>query len=298
MTVDPEYSKYFGYYDIDTGSYTSLNWKSTESRDNWASWFNRMSQAKAEAEWRSVMDSETDRKAAIIHINNQNRGEWLERVGENDLHFREIRHSEPYGGFAHEFSPTTADDPNRITYSVIAEDSDIADKMKEAELEMESEERHDVVGELLGFPDCCRDFFTEDWVKGGIRDPMYEISCNSDSAEMIEDDPNEIIVNDPNIGTNIMWRYFGLSFITHMPCSWECEDSIELARNRYRIMKESGYDEEADNIHQWLKEPFDWSAYHGQAHIQNSHCTSKVNSSCYLDEKLVRWKREFPVLSE
>lgn len=298
MTVTPHYHDSFGDYKIDTGSYTSLNWKSPTSRDAWSEWFNRMSHAKSEAEWRSVLDSETDRKAAIIHINNHNREDWLERVGENDLHYREIRYSEPYGGFAHEFSPTDKSDPNRITYSVIAENADIADKMKEAELEMGGAERHDVVGELLGFPKCCRNFFANDWMEEGIRDPMYEISCNTESSEKIDDNPNKIIVKDPNVGTNIMWRYFGISYITHMPCSWECEDSIELARNRYRIMSENGYGEEADRINEWLQQPFDWSGYHGQAHIQNAHVTSKVNSSCYLDEKLVKWKEDFPVLSE
>jgi len=298
MTVEPHYHDEFGEHKIDTGSYTSHNWKSTQSRDAWSDWFARMGQAKSEAEWRSVLDDDTDRKAAIIHINNQNREGWLNRVGENDLYYREIRYSEPYGGFAHEFSPTERNDPNRITYSVIAENPDIADKMKQAELEMSGAERHDVVGELLGFPDCCRNFFANDWMSEGIRDPMYEISCNTESAEKIDDDPTSVLVKDPNAGTNIMWRYFGISFITHMPCSWECEESIKLARNRYRIMTENGFDNEADRINEWLQQPFDWSGYHGQAHIQNPHMTSKVNSSCYLDEKLIRWKSEYPVLAE
>jgi len=92
-------------------------------------------------------------------------------------------YSEPYGGFAHEFSPTDKNDLERITYSVIAENPDIADKMEEAENEMQGHERHDTVGELLGFPDCCREFFNKDWLDGSIRDPMYEISCNTPSAE-------------------------------------------------------------------------------------------------------------------
>ncbi len=81
-----------------------------------------------------------------------------------------------------------------------------------------------------------------------------------------------------------------------MPCSWECEESAEIARQRYRIMKENGYEQEADWINQWLSQSMVWSGYHGQAHIQNSHCTAKVNSSCYLDEKVVKWKGDYEVL--
>lgn len=296
MTVKSTYHEEFGNYKIDTGSYTALNWKTPKSRDSWAEHFQKMGYAKSEAEWLSVLDDETDRKCAIIHINNQNRERWLKRIGEHDLHYRDIRFSEPYGGFAHEFSPTDGNDPNRITYSVIAPNSDIADKVEEAETEMSGREKHDTVGKFLGFPDCCREFFLDDWVDGSIRDPMYEISCNTPSAEAVDGDRNDILVKEPNAGTNIMWRYFGISFITHMPCSWECEESIELARNRYRIMKENGYGDEAELIHRWLEQPHTWSGYHGQAHIQNSHVTSKVNSSCYLDEKNVTWKGEYEVL--
>lgn len=295
MTVEPTYHDDFGEHKIDTGSYTALNWKTARSRDSWAEKFSEMAQAKTEAEWRSVIDDETDRKAAIIHINNHNREKWLQRIGEHDLHYRDIRYSEPYGGFAHEFSPTTQDDLERITYSVIAEDSDVADKMEEAETEMGGHERHDVVGELLGFPECCRNFFNEDWLDGSIRDPIYEISCNTPSTEMVDDDSNEIIVKNPNVGTNIMWRYYGISFITHLPCSWECEESIEIARQRYRIMKENGYEEEANLIHEWIKQPMVWSGYHGQAHIQNHHMTGKVNSSCYLNEKNITWREDYEV---
>lgn len=296
MTVEPSYHDEFGEYEIDTGSYTHLNWKTPRSRDAWREYISGMGQAKSAAEWMSVMDDETERKAAIIHINNYNREEWLKRVGEHDLHFRPIRYSEPYNGFAHKFSPTTENDPNRITYSVIAEDADVADKMEEAEMEMVGVDRHNVVGELLGFPECCREFFMEDWATRGIRDPMYEISCNTPSASCIDGNRNHIHVEDPNPGVNNMWRYFGISFITHMPCSWECEESIELARNRYRIMSENGYTEEAQYIHEWLDQPFTWSAYHGQANIQNMHVTAKVNSSCYLDEKRVVWKEDFEKL--
>jgi len=297
MTVEPNYHDEFGNYDIDTGSYTAINWKTPRSRDSWANIFSKMAEARSEAEWRSVMDDETDRKAAIIHINNYNREDWLERVGDNDLHYREIRYSEPYGGFAHEFTPTDKSDLNRITYSVIAENSDIADKMKEAELEMQGHEKHDIVGELLGFPECCRQFFLDDWIDNSIRDPMYEISCNTPSSESIDGDRNKLLVKEPNDGVNIMWRYFGIGFNTHMPCSWECEESVELARNRYRVMNKNGYSDEADLIHKWISQPMKWSGYHGQAHIQNSHVTSKVNSSCYLEEKEVVWKEDYDVLA-
>lgn len=293
--ISPTYHPQFGEYKVDGEPFTKNNWKTARSRDNWAELFNSMQEAHREAEWRSIIDNSTDRKAAIIHVNNFNREKWLKRVGEYDLHYRDIRFSQPYDGFSHKVRPADPNNPNRLTYAVVSDNPDIADKMEEAESEMAGHERHDIVGELLGFPSCCRDFFNEDWVDNDIRDPMYEISCNTDDAEAVDGDRNHIRIPDPNPGTCIMWRYFGIAFLTHMPCSWDCESSIDVARERYRIMAENGYEAEANAIHEWLDHPFTWSCYHGIAHIQNTHVASSTNSSNYLNEKKVTWKDEYPV---
>lgn len=294
MNIEPHYHDDFGDYELDIDPFTTFNWKSADARDVWSEYKKGMRAAKDEAEWRSVLDNQTDRKAAIIHVNNFNREEWLRRVGEYDLHYRDIRFSRPYQGFSHEFLPAEPNDPERITYAVIAENSDIADKMEELETNNGGSGRHDGVGELLGFPDCCRKFFNDIWLADNeqdvhIRDPMYEITCNSDNVEKVDDSPEHLIVNDPNPGACVMWRYYGISYLTHMPCSWDCEKSIELARNRYRIMAENGYEEAADMIHQWLSQPFKWSGYHGLAHVENEYATTETNTANYLNEKIVEW---------
>lgn len=287
--TEPQYHPDFGEYKSELQPFTKFNWKSAQSRDAWVEPYQRMTEAKDEAEWLSVMDDNTDRKAAIIHVSHNNRDKWLQRVGENDLHYRGIRYSAPYDGFSHEFIPAQENDPERITYAVIAENSDIADQMEEAELEKSGYERHTKVGKLLGFPECCRDFFYENFVENGIRDPMYEVACNSGNASCIEDNCNHIRIEDPNPGNNILWRYFGLSYITHFPCSWDCENSLEVARDRYRVMAENGYEEAADHLNEWLRQPFEWSGYHGIAHIESDHVTASSNTSNYLDEKQIVW---------
>lgn len=293
MKIEPTYHDDFGTYSVEVEPFAKFNWKSAESRDYWDK--QAMSRAKSEAEWRSVLDDKTDRKAAIIHVNNFSREKWLRRVGEHGLHYRDIRYSRPYDGFSHEFLPADPNDPNRLTYAVIAEDPDIADKMEEAETEMSGSERHDVVGSLLGFPKCCRDFFNDVWLGEGsgehIRDPMYEITCNSGNVSKVDGDSESLVINDPNPGVCVMWRYFGISYLTHMPCSWDCERSIDLARDRYRIMAENGYEEAAEAIHEWLSQPFTWSGYHGFAHVQNQHATTETNTASYLNEKKIEWAK-------
>lgn len=272
--------------------FTKTNWKTKQARDEWSDMFYRMARAKDAAEWLSVSDDRSDRKAAIIHVRNSNREEWLERISDIGLVFRAIRYSEPYDGFSHVTRTTSKKDPERITYSVIAQNKDIADKFVEAETEMSGEDRHHTVGEFLAFPKCCRDFFMDVWVDQFQIDPLYEIACNSSCSEPIDGDPENILLRDPEPWANIFWRYFGVSFITHLPCSVDCEDSYKVAKTRGEIMADNGYREEANKLWEWLREPFIWTGHNALAHIRNRYIIGSSGTSEYWSKKRVVWGQE------
>lgn len=271
--------------------FTNTNWKTVESRDRWRDLLATAATAKHEAEWRSVMDDRTDRKAAIIHVNNYNREKWLKRVGKHGLAYRDIRYSEPYDGFSHRHIPTTEDNPNRLTYAVIAENEQYADEMEAVETGEGGADRHDRVGELLNFPDCCREYFNDEWL-GGCIDPIYETTCNTGSARAIDGDPQNVLVEEPVPWTNIMYRYFGWSFVTHIPCSWDCEESIEIAKARGEIMADAGYEDAANAMYNFLDLPMVWSCKNGIAHVKNRHFIGTSSSATNWNEKRVVWGEE------
>ncbi len=274
--------------------FTKSNWKTAVSRDEWSPVLRRVAEGKSLAEWMSVIDDRTDRKAAIVHVNHQNRDEWIERVGKHGLHYRQIRFSRPYEGYSHKFIPANRDDPERLSYSVISQNEDIADKIKEIELEGEGGERHRQIGEFLGFPDCCLDHFNDVWLDQGRIDPIYEIACNSGNAEAIDGDRNQIRIVDPDPWSNIIWRYFGWSYITHLPCSFDCEKSHEIAQVRGEIMAENGYRDAANALHTWLNEPHVWSGYKSLARVANGHFLGSSQTSAYWNKKRVVWGEEHP----
>lgn len=294
MTIKPKYHEDKDDLEpVVLEPFKNFNWKTEDARDSWKDAMQKVREAKDEAEWRSVMDSRTGRKVAIIHVNNYNREEWLRRVGEHGLFYRDIRYSEPYNGFSHKHFPTDIHNMNRITYAVISQDEDVAEEVKEAEMSNDREHLHDVVGKNLGFPDCCREHFLENWnPETGDIDPMYEISCNSGNAKAMDGDREKILIENPNPGANIMWRYFGYSFITHIPCSWDCEESIDIARERYRIMSENGYGDAADALTAWLSEPHTWDGLHGIARVRNRYGVGSAGTSSYWNKKTIVWGEE------
>lgn len=277
---------------IELNPFDKRNWKTAESRDNWKSLMRRAADAKMEAEWRSVREGSTDRKAAIIHIYNNNREEWLKRLSEEDLVFRDIRYTEPYGGFSHKTFPTDKNDPERVTYAVIAQNSDIADKMEEAENGAGEVRSHEIIGELLGFPKCCRDFFNEYFIEKQLKDPMYEIACNTEGAEKIEGDAQNLKIPDPYPKVNPIWRYFGWGFITHLPCSFKCEHSRDVAEKRKQIMIDNGYRDAVEAMEEWLNLPAEWTAKAGLMHIVNKHFIGSARGSDYWSMKRILWKKK------
>lgn len=277
-----------------TDPFVKTNWKTVESREAWQHLFQQVGAAKVEAEWRSVMYDETDRKAAIIHVNNNNREKWLRRLGQHDLVYRDLLYTESYEGFSHKHLPTDISNPHRDTYAVVAQNEDIADQMDEATNELTGVEKHEQKGRLLGFPKCCRDFFHDVWLGEDMIDPLYEVACNTDGVEMVDGDPEHLLIpEDVTLaGSNPMWKYFGLTFTTHIPCSFNCEATNEIARQRYRIMVDAGYKRVADMLAQWLELPGTWSGLHSQALVKNEHIIGKSKTSIYPNKKRIIYKRE------
>lgn len=277
---------------VRTEPFRKTNWKTAASRDRWDELTTRIEEAHRMAEWRSVLSDETDREAAIIHVNNYNRERWLKRVGEHGLEYRDIRYSEPYEGFSHKHYETSIHDPERFTYAVIAKDEDVADKFYEAETEFDNPRKHRVVGEFLGFPKCCREFFVDVWHEQGQIDPVYEAACNSACAEPIDDDREDVLIDADEPWNNMLWRYIGLFYQTHIPCSFDCEGSAAIAKARGRIMAEHGYRNAANALWEWLREPAVWTGHNGLAHVKNRHLIASAGTSDYWSKKRVVWKRE------
>ncbi len=72
------------------------------------------------------------------------------------------------------------------------------------------------IGELLGYPDCCRRFFAETWGTGSV-DPTPYMGRAGDRAD------------GPSVA-NILLRWAGVRYVPHMPCSFECRGSAQLGR--------------------------------------------------------------------
>ncbi|MFC3957436.1 hypothetical protein [Halovivax cerinus] len=250
--------------------YVKRNWKTGPGRDQWCDVLERAKRGTSLAEWLSVADDRSDRQAISVELNEQTVPNWMERISEYDLHFYQI------------------DDQSR---GIVAANTDVADAVLEAETELEGEDRDEVLGDLYGYPDCCREFYVDRVRQDDRRDPLYEIACNSDSVSPIDGDRERLLAEGVEPWANVLYRQFGWTFISHLPCSFDCERSFDVGETRGEIMADHGFRDAANHLWEWLQLPMTWTAFKALSHVRNRYFIGSASTSCYWSEKEIVWKR-------
>lgn len=108
------------------------------------------------------------------------------------------------------------------------------------------------IGALLAYPPCCTDFFMRTW-GAGARDTTMQMAAAG------TDGPHEV---------NGLLRWLGLRMVSHLPCSFSCEESAVDASHAREVAKTLNLDEEMG----WIEEALGWrtafSALHGIGEVQ------------------------------
>jgi hypothetical protein len=110
------------------------------------------------------------------------------------------------------------------------------------------------VGELLGYPVCCTEFFEKHWKNMGELDLTW--------AAMGIPGSRGVVV--PCTLLNPMYNRLGTRVIVHMPCSMHCEPSTLMAHEYLMFWKE----QEREWLEEILSWPVEYSALHGAAEIR------------------------------
>jgi len=103
------------------------------------------------------------------------------------------------------------------------------------------------IGRLLGFPECCIQFFDRVWNERRLRDTTLAMVHRSATP----------------LGSNILGRWLGVRLVPHLPCAFGCVAS-EYAAQQYATLL-------PDSCAEWTRELLSWpvqySALHGIAEV-------------------------------
>lgn len=103
----------------------------------------------------------------------------------------------------------------------VSKSSGLNKKLKNAE----KKQNHKQLGLLLGYPECCCNFFEKNFPIESKKQNDYTLTTlkNSEGYSF-------------PFYTNIAMRHFDLSLLSHFPCSFNCKASTRIAINNLRCI--------------------------------------------------------------
>lgn len=121
------------------------------------------------------------------------------------------------------------------------------------------------LGVLLGYPQCCREFFHRTWVEQQYVDTTWPMALDT----QVESDPNVSLLKvEGPLECSTLLRWLGVRCIPHLPCSFHCAETVVFAEKFIELAMEFGFEEEVDWTREMLSWPVEWSALHGIALIK------------------------------
>lgn len=144
------------------------------------------------------------------------------------------------------------------------------------------------IGDLLGYPRCCSEFFERTWVQEQWLDTTWPMTLAS-TSDGAGAHPNEFEREvDGAPGCNILLRWLGLRAVPHLPCSFDCAATHEFAESLRLIAHAEGLGDEFDLLYQTLSWPIEWSALHGVAIVKTPVVTVTTTTDATAGRLRVR----------
>lgn len=248
--------------------WTKKSWTSQAARDEWESRITSVGQAFDNIESESVKYGIRD--AFRTTVSPENLPSFTISMAKQGLNViptgRNGRSQETYSA---SFTPIN---DNGWDYTVLVTNRDIKDL---------PEEFNDIaMGQLLGYPECCIEFFQKQWNEEHYIDTTWPMIKNNQS--------DVAVVKDKKLYCNILLRWIGVRGVSHLPCSFDCDSTQELGKQYMELGQKLGYEEEVNYINEMLSWPVEWSALHGIAEIKTPIMKVSTNTDATGDKYTIR----------
>lgn len=258
--------------------FTRYAWTSEVAKTTWEPRIGRILQAWQEVEWLSVAAGARD--CALLWIANENLSQFIPKWEAAAISAVVLDFASYDGGK----NQGTPDNVSSMTCVVVGALDDKTKQLQDAWRRADE----DTIGALLGYPPCCRAFFQDVWATRGYIDttwPMAENTSGPGKSGLLKIDlPADV----PPLA-NILWRWIGVRAVPHLPCRFDCSDSIELGRRMLEVARQHGFSQEADWITEILAWPAEWSALHGIAEVKSPLMKLSTRTDATSGKWTVQW---------
>jgi len=270
---------------IEMPPFTRTLWVSPKAKEVWEPRIRLAAQAYWSLEKETVKNGL--RRCTTAHVSPDQLPAYSLELAKQGLVFLPRLKVGSYNGFAHKHPPVEKGKPWNW-YGPVANSIEAAKEFVEAE----QAGNHRAIGDLLGYPKCCQEFFSTVWTAGYV-DPIWQAAINTNAVASSKTSEYSTIVYGPSLP--LTWsgsRYNGLRIAAHIPCSYSCEKTrsgsarwVELGRT----LRLPGLSELID----LLNMPTSWDCLHGIAQITTPIYRLVTNSTPCHPRYVVRKHGEF-----
>jgi hypothetical protein len=271
--------------------FTQISWRSKSIAKEWEPIKASIYGAVHYAEYEGVKQGY--RKCDVYDFRPNSIMSRLKKVGADGLVFIPILISKDHGGYSHQHYNVDKFEDGTFIYGVVAKDPDDAILFHDSEVLDRTQQikhnlpqrSHDNLGQLLGYPKCCRDFFSNTWLKDGCLDPMYETALNTSTVEKAGSGHVKVS-GEPRL--NRLIRYWGFNIIPFFPHSFECEEALKFSEWWIRLMRKK--DRRAtDACLEALNMPMTWSMKNGITYVEHPLFIGSSNGYYVPENRVVEW---------
>jgi hypothetical protein len=245
--------------------FTRHSWVGERARIAWEPRIERICQAWADVEWLSVFDGV--RRCALLGLSQEGISRAVPKWTARHLSASSLSLSELP---AH---------PG-ITFVLVG---DLADVNRARDAWAAHDD--DGLGQLLGYPACCRRFFHQVWVEQRSVDTTWAMAANTAAPE------DSVVTLDgvePQLA-NILWRWIGVRAVPHLPCRFACAATVSFGKQMLDVAARAGYADEAGWIREMLSWPVEWSGLHGIGEIKTPVLKVSARTDATARKYTVRW---------
>lgn len=264
--------------DFNVPPFVRINYASAEIKEKWEPKIRKAEKVYYALELQTVIHG--IRRATTRHVRPEELDYFVRELARMGLYFLPIHRVGVYKGFAHTMPPVEDGKPYTF-YGVVAKRLEDAELFYDCHKPGDAKIDHSTIGDLLGYPKCCQEFFNTVWASGYI-DPVWQ-QAERLSDEYIKTKTETKIVVKDNIYHELspMLRYIGVRFVPHIPCSLGCEHSAQMVKDWVQLARDLKLDG-TDDLINLLHMPISWDALKGIAVIRTPLFKVTTNSvACY-----------------
>lgn len=270
--------KLLNNFDLD--NFLRTVWLTKEAKAAWEDTFVEANKILPELEVESVIRKH--RLCSWQTIEEKSYESHQERWASKGLCSGVVKRVRYFEGFAHRHLEPIEGEP-ALVCCIVAQDTKVIEEFKQV---MDNHD-HYAQGMLLGYPKCCSQFFADAWAQGYI-DPIWQAATKSIFDKQGQ---NHLKVSSSYL-VNPLLRFVKVRLSFHLPCSFKCEESRRISKQRLGILKEMN-PELAEKFEQLLRMPIGWDCYHGIAIIRTPIFYFVTNSSPTVERFLVEFEGDF-----